>query len=339
MIFLTNDIESGHKQKLDRGVLRTITRPVLVQLCAFGVLIAIFLYFSFSARDFLSINNIATVIEQSAVLGVLAFGMCLVFIGGGIDVQTGGIDLSVAANAGLCGAIMAYLVNSGYATSEVVVITAGVGLAIGCLNAIAVAVLNIIPLLATLAVMSIAAGLELTVTKNTVISVASPIVDYFSEGSFLGISVLAWIFLFIAVVLIIGVHFTTAGLRLYAVGGHRQAAYSTGINVRLYIAASYILSGLCGAIAGILIVTRLHASAPGTGQMLLPGLAAALLGLVFSRRFVPTIGGTVISALFIGFLINGFQLVGVPSYWVSGVEGLLILLVVSGASFARDAQV
>lgn len=325
--------------KLMPGMTQGITRPIFVQLCAFGLLIGVLFYFTFMAKEFLSITNIAIVIEQSAILGVLAFGMCLVFIGGGIDVQTGGIDLSVAANAGLCGAIMAYLANAGYSTPEVIGITVGVGLAIGCLNAIAVAVLNIIPLLATLAVMSIAAGLELTITKNTVISVVSPVVNYFSNASLFGLSALAYFFIIVSLILIAGVHFTGVGVRLYAVGGHRQTAYSTGINVRFYIATTYILSGLCGAIAGILVVARLHASAPGTGQMLLPGLAAALLGLVFSRRFIPTIGGTLISALFIGFLINGFQLLGIPSYWVSGVEGFLILLVVSGASFARESKV
>ena len=68
-------------------------------------------------------------------------------------------------------------------------------------------------------------------------------------------------------------------------------------------------------------------------------IAASLLGLVFSRRFVPTIGGTLLSVLFIGFLANGFQLLNVSSYWVSGVEGAMILLVVAATSFARGPEV
>ena len=71
---------------------------------------------------------------------------------------------------------------------------------------------------------------------------------------------------------------------------------------------------------------------------MLPVLAAALLGTVFSRRFVPTVGGTLIAALFIGFLANGFQLLGISSFWVSGVQGALILLVVALTSFAKPAE-
>ena len=70
----------------------------------------------------------------------------------------------------------------------------------------------------------------------------------------------------------------------------------------------------------------------------LPPEAAALLGTVFSRRFVPTMGGTLLSALFIGFLANGFQLLSVSSYWVAGVQGALILLVVAVTSFARPQE-
>ena len=59
------------------------------------------------------------------------------------------------------------------------------------------------------------------------------------------------------------------------------------------------------------------------------------MGVVFSRRLVPTVGGTLLSVLFIGFLINGFQLVNVSSYWVNGVQGFMILLVVSMTSLTR----
>jgi ribose transport system permease protein len=88
----------------------------------------------------------------------------------------------------------------------------------------------------------------------------------------------------------------------------------------------------------VLLISRLSASTPGTGELLLSILAAALLGTVFSRRFVPTAGGTLLSTLFIGFLANGFQLLNVSSYWVNGVQGALILLVVAATSFAKPSE-
>ena len=282
--------------------------------------------------------NIFNVVEQSAILGVLAFGTAVVIIGGGAEVQTGGIDLSIAANAGLCAAVFATLSAAGFNPVLVLLATLGTGLAVGALNAFAVVGLGILPLLATLAVMNVAAGLELTLTENTVVSAASPVLVFLQTGRFLGVSALAWALILFSALIALVVHRMAVGLRLYAVGGHPEAARAAGLNVGAYVAGTYLFSGFCAAFASVLLVSRLSASTPGTGELLLSVLAAALLGTVFSRRFVPTMGGTLLSTLFIGFLANGFQLLGVSSYWVAGVQGALILLVVAATSFARPQE-
>jgi ribose transport system permease protein len=88
--------------------------------------------------------------------------------------KTGGIDLSIAANAGLCAAVYATMTNAGYLQILAVAATLTTGMAIGALNAVAVVTLRILPLLATLAAMNIASGLELTLTENTVVETTSP---------------------------------------------------------------------------------------------------------------------------------------------------------------------
>ncbi|MCJ8139151.1 ABC transporter permease [Falsirhodobacter halotolerans] len=320
------------------GLTRKTLGAWAIRLGALAMFAAILIYFAATARGFANPYNIMNVVEQSAILGLLAFGMSVVLIGGGSEVQTGGIDLSLAANTGLCAAVFANLSQGG--TPEAVAIAAALatGMAIGLLNAIAVVRLHILPLLATLAVMNIAAGLELTVTQNTVISVSSPFLMGLAMGSFLGISSLAWVFIVFSALMVWGVHFSRMGLRLYAVGGHREAARASGLNVDRYVTGTYVFAGLCAGLASVLIVARLSSSTPGTGQLLLSVLAASLLGTVFSRRFIPTMGGTILSVLFIGFLANGFQLSGVSSYWVNGVQGALILLVVAVTSFARPSE-
>lgn len=313
-------------------------RGLAIRLAAVGAFLAILLYFAFGAPGFTTPGNLVNIVEQSAILGVMAFGMSVVIIGGGSNVTDGGIDLSIAANMGVCAAVYAKLLTLGYGDAAALGAVLLTGLAIGLLNAIAVVRLGILPLLATLAVMNIAGGVELTVTQNTVISVSSPVMTFISSASLFGISALAWTLILASAAMIALIHGTRFGLRLYAVGGHPEAARSAGIGVGRYLVMTYLFSGLCAAIAAVLTVSRLSSSTPGSGDMLLSVLAAALLGTVFSRRFVPTIGGTLLSVLFIGCLANGFQLLNVSSYWVNGVQGALILLVVATTAFARKPE-
>ena len=99
--------------------------------------------------------------------------------------------------------------------------------------------------------------------------------------------------------------------------------------------SSDLLSGIAAALAALASSALLSGSAPGAGENLLAVVAAALLGVVFSRRLVPTVPGTLLAVLFIGIVGNGFQLDNVSSYWVNGVERALILFVVATTALIR----
>ena len=101
------------------------------------------------------------------------------------------------------------------------------------------------------------------------------------------------------------------------------------------IVGSYVVAGLLAALAAIVQAARLSGSSPGSGDILLSVVLTSLMSAVFSRRLEPSIGGTLVSVLFIGCLINGFQLLDVSSDWVNAVEGLLILSVVAARAPAR----
>jgi ribose transport system permease protein len=311
---------------------------VLLQAGSLIALLVVMIYFSIVAPAFMTLGNVANVLEQSAILGVLSFGMTIVMIGGGSNVITGGIDLSLANNLGLGAAVYASLVQSGRSDAVAIVFTLLVGLSVGLLNAIAIVGLGILPLLATLTVMNICAGFELVLTQNTVVPATSTFLAALADNGPFGLSNLAYVFLALALLLILAVEFTPWGLRLSAVGAFRQAARAAGLHVQWYIAASYVLSGLCASVGAVLSVSLLNGSSTGSGAILLSVVVSSLLGVVFSPRLVPTISGTFLSVLFIGFLINGFQLTNVSSYWVNGVEGVLILFVVAATSLLRRSE-
>ena len=308
----------------------------------FGSLLAfalILIVFSLTAPYFLTIGNIGNVLGQSAIAGVLAIGLTIVLIAGGSNVVTGGIDLSLAANMGLSAALYASLIQLGYGDHAAAAGAILTGLAIGAVNAAAVVLAGIVPLLATLAVMNVVAGLELVLTQNTVVPASTDFLTAISNSDGFGVPILAYILIGFTAIAAAIVQYTPLGLRLYAVGEFPDAARAAGLPLKRLLAGAFIASGLCGGLAGILSVSYLSGSTTGSGEMLLPVVVTALLGSVFSRRLVPTVTGTLISALFVGFLINGFQLLNLPSTLVSGVQGLLILIVVSATTLLRKREI
>lgn len=307
----------------------------------FGSLIAfaaILIVFSLTAPYFFSIGNIGNVLGQSAISGVLAIGLTVVLIAGGSNVVTGGIDLSLAANMGLSGAVYASLTQLGYGDTAAIAAAISTGALIGTVNAIAVVYAGIVPLLATLAVMNVVAGLELVLTGNTVLPASTPFLSALSASDVFGIPVLAYVLLGFTAITAAIVQYTPLGLRLYAVGEFPDAARAAGLPLRRLLAGAFVASGLTGGIAGILSVSYLSGSTTGSGEMLLPIVVTALLGSVFSRRLVPTATGTLLSALLVGFLTNGFQLLNISSTLVSGIQGVLILIVVSATTLLRRQE-
>ena len=303
-----------------------------------GALLAIFAVlavFATSSPLFFTVGNLANVMQQTAVIGTLAFGLTLVLIGGGANGIAGGIDLSIAANLGFCAAVYATSLANGLASPTAIALTLSAGTAVGVFNAFAVVVLRMLPLLATLTSMNIVAGLELVVTKNSTVSATGPTLAALLDNGPFAIPWLSYAFVGVGLMFVWLGHFTRFGLRLHASGSHPAAVRAAGLRAEGYVAASYVVCGLSAGIAALASTALLSGSAPGAGENLLAVIAAALLGVVFSRRLVPTVAGTWLSVLFLGLVANGFQLDNVSSYWISGVEGALILFVVSLTALLR----
>jgi ribose transport system permease protein len=250
-------------------------------------------------------------------------------IAGGDDVVRGGIDLSSGAVMGLTGGITAMLISIGTSIPLAVIAGLGAAVLIGVLNSSAV-LLGIRPLLVTLAVGGIATSADLVFTNNTQVRVTDGFFIWLRDGNVLGLPVPVAVLIVTFAAMWFMMNKTSVGVRAYAVGGHDVAARVAGINPGRYIFSSYLLSAFTAGLAGLLIVARLSGSTPGVGAlMLMDVLLAAFMSVIFSRRLVPNLWGALASAIFIAVLNNGFTLINVPNYWVSGVKGVLILVVVS----------
>lgn len=311
----------------------------LLHYGAFMAMIAVAAYFAVRSPIFLKPFNLLNVLRQVAVLAIASFGMAAVVMGGGTHVISGGIDLSIGANIGLVTAISALLLRNGWPVGMGLATSLLVALTVGLLNSVMVVYLGLLPLLATLAMMYTANGVELLLTKNTIISARSEFVRTIADGNLLGIPMPVIILLVMFLFYYLLLHWTPVGVHIQAVGGNRDAAQTSGLRVRFYAMLSYLLAGFAAAVSSLLVLSRLSGSTPGIGSLILLDIVlATYVSVTFSRRWIVNIPGVLIGAFFVGVLSNGFTLINVPTYWVHGVKGVLVLFVVSATALQQKGK-
>ncbi len=287
------------------------------------VLLCVFL--SLSTDTFLSLRNFLNVMDQITVLGVMAVGMTLVIL-------IGGIDLSVGSVLALSGMVMGYLGDNRQWPFVIAILAALVAsAACGLTSGLMVTRLRMPAFIATLAMMSIARGIASIITNGEQI-VGFP--DWFSDlaitrhfgfltvtvGLMVGITVIAWIVL----------TFRPVGRALYALGGSQEVARLAGIPVRQYTMWVYVICGALAGLAGVILSARLDSSQPSSGLGYeLDTIAAVVIGGASLSGGVGSIGGTAVGVLIIGFLRNGLNLLQVSPFVQQVVIGVVIAVAVA----------
>ena len=287
------------------------------------VLLCVFL--SFSTDTFLSMRNFLNVMDQITVLGVMAVGMTLVIL-------IGGIDLSVGSVLALSGMVMGYLGNNREWPFVIAILVALVAsAACGLTSGLMVTRLRMPAFIATLAMMSIARGIASIITNGEQI-VGFPgwfsnlaIIRHFgfltvTVGLMVAITVIAWIVL----------SFRPVGRALYALGGSQEVARLAGIPVRQYTMWVYVICGALAGLAGVILSARLNSSQPSSGLGYeLDTIAAVVIGGASLSGGVGSIGGTAVGVLIIGFLRNGLNLLQVSPFVQQVVIGVVIAVAVA----------
>ncbi|MEI9412615.1 ABC transporter permease [Mesorhizobium sp. Cs1299R1N1] len=311
----------------------------LMKLRTFIALIAVLVFFSIAAPNFLSAANLILMAKHVALNAFLAMGMTFVII-------TGGIDLSVGSIVGLCGMVAGYLVLNGidlqigytvyFNVFEIIVITLLVGIAIGAVNGLLITRLNVAPFIATLGVLYVARGFALLSSDGRTFPnlVGKPELGttgfgFLGAGRLLGLPVSIWILIVVALGAAYLARYTPLGRHIFAVGGNERAARISGVRVNMVKMFVYMFSGFCAAIVGLIISSELMASHPATGESFeLNAIAAAVLGGTSMSGGRGTIGGTIVGAFVIGILSDGLVMMGVSSFWQMVIKGLVIIVAV-----------
>lgn len=289
------------------------------------VLVALCIILSIIKPDtFPTVKNIFNILRQSSLYAILAVGMALVII-------TGGIDLSIGSVIAFSACLSAWINKSfGIPAIMVFVLVLLIGAVLGLINGLLVAKAGIPPFIVTLGMMSIANGGALLVSNGSPIRYSPTWISAFG-GSYIGpvpVSVLV-----MAVIVLIGFIFannTLTGRNIYAVGNSPRAAKLSGINVDKTTILVYVINGtLCG-LCGLLLIGQMNSADPSFGNGYeMNAIAAAVIGGISMSGGEGGILGTVVGALLMALLKNMFVLLAVSGYWQTIILGCVIIFSVA----------
>ncbi len=290
----------------------------LIGLIIFAVIVSVL------NPRFLTHANILNVLRQTSINSIIAIGMTLVIL-------TGGIDLSVGSILAFCGAVMASLLNAGHNPILAFIVTLALGLVFGFFNGFLVSKMKLQAFIVTLITMTFLRGATLVFTEGKPITVddGGLLFENIGGGYLFDIPIP----IYIMIALFVAGHYllmhTKFGRYTYAIGGNEEATKLSGINVDKVKMWVYGLCGMLSALAGVILTSRLYSAQPTAGSGYeLDAIAAVVLGGTSLAGGVGRVTGTALGALIIGVLGNALNLLNVSSYYQMMIKAIVILIAV-----------
>ncbi|MDR5861337.1 ABC transporter permease [Halomonas eurihalina] len=312
---------------------------LLLEGRAFFALIAIIIIFSILSPVYFSVDNFLTMSSHVAIFGLLSIGMLLVIL-------TGGIDLSVGSTLGFAGVFAGFLMQGvsfeifGVVVYPpvwaVVVLTCAMGALVGAINGVLIAYFKVPAFVATLGMLYVARGVALLMTDGLTYNnlggspeLGNTGFDWLGFNRLFGIPVGVLVLAAVAIVALLALTRTPFGRWVYSTGGNARAAELSGVPVKRVQVSVYVLSGICAAIAGLVLSSQLTSAGPTAGTTYeLTAIAGVVIGGAALTGGRGNVRGTLLGAFVIGFLSDGLVIIGVSSYWQTVFTGAVIVLAV-----------
>lgn len=295
------------------------------------VILLVVILTSIGSDAFLSANNLLNVLRQVSVMAVLAAGLTVLMI-------SGGIDFSMGSNAVVTMSVVAQLSAAGWPAWAAVVVGIVCATLFGFINGLVVTLTAVAPFVATLATATILDGTALLIIDGMSVSAPGPLTT-FGLGSVFGLPALLLVAAGVCIILGVALRRTMVGRNVFAIGGNETVARLSGIPVARTKILLYALTGLLAGIAGVLLLSRLGAASPGvTGLTIeLQAVAAVVIGGTALSGGRGTMLGTVLGVLLIGLVSNSLNLLGVSAYFQIMAVGA-VLLIAALANAGRRAH-
>jgi ribose transport system permease protein len=291
-------------------------------LIALGALVA---FIGSRNSNFFLVSNLKTIGTTVSIVGVLAIVQTVVML-------IGGLDISVGSAAGLTSVVSAMVFTSSHGAGIGILAALGVGILTGLFNGVVIIYGRVNAVIATLATYAGFRGLANLVSNGRAQGYTGTdgTFVFIARGSILGVPVLIWILIVIALAVHLLLCYTDVGRNIYAMGGNATAARLAGINLNRYVIGCYVAAGVVAAIAGIMLTARTGSGQPTSGSqgLELQSITAAALGGVAMQGGKGTVPGTILAVLLLGVLQNGLTILNVNSFWQDIAQGFLLVIAV-----------
>lgn len=297
------------------------------------VAVVLFVLLSILSPHFLGVTNIMNLWLQSIFVMITAFGMMFVL-------TIAGIDLSVGAVMGFCGAMCGMAIANGAPTVVGIILGVVLGFAIGIVNGLFITKLNMAPFLVTFAMSSIIRGcVELMTTNGAVSGFAGDSIVNLSQGYVGVVPIGVIITMAIFVVIVIIIKLTKVGRILQAIGYNKKATGLSGIPVKRYTLVVYGVSGLLAAFSGIMLAARLSSvpSTMGNGYEM-DAIAACVIGGVSMSGGKAKIVGVLFGTIVLQMISNGLDLLSINQFYRQVIEGIIIIFAVAVEGMSERRQ-
>lgn len=286
------------------------------------ILVIFLIAMAFLSDRFFTFKNLTNVGRQISLNAILALGMTLVIISGGIDLSVGGV-----CALGCC--VCAKILNSTGSSLLAIAVVLLIGLAVGAFNGFVVSKTGIAPFIVTLSTVSIIRGITLVMTNASPMPISNAAFKFIGQGTLLGIPFPIYITLILAIITAFVMNKTVFGRYVYAIGGNERSAVVAGIQVKKVKISVYMVSGFLAAFTAIIYTSRLSSGVPSLGTGFeMDAITAAVIGGASLAGGQGHIWGTMIGAVIIGILNNALNLLNINSYFQDIVKGVVVLLAV-----------
>ena len=295
---------------------------MIKRLLPFLTLVALFVALAAATPHFLTAPNLSSVIRQTAVINIMALGMTLIIV-------AGGIDLSVGSMLALSGFLGSMAMDHGWPIAAGVAVGLLAGLVCGTANGLMTAGLKLNPFIVTLGTLGIYRGLALVISGGLPVHQLPRGFAFLGEGSLLGVPFVLWVLVGCAALVHFLLERTRFGRYAFAIGSNPEAALYAGIPVAFHTTAVFAVGGVLTGLAAMVECSRLMTGQPTAGQGYeLQAIAAVVIGGGALRGGAGSVTGTLIGAVIMGLLANGCDLLGISPYVQQAVIGAVIILAV-----------